>query len=79
MVEQKYALYVEGNDKPCGTLRESMVNEVPKELKRTTGRTYYIKPISDEEAKAIDFRITGGDPKASLDGILERVGGDKEK
>ena len=39
MVEQKYAIYVEGKNEPIGTLRESTLGAV-NEIAQATGKKY---------------------------------------
>ena len=57
MSEQKYALYVEGENEPIGTLRESTLEAVD-EIHQAKGKNYRTEPISDERASEIKESIT---------------------
>ena len=56
MVEQSYALYVEGRENPIGVLRDSTLSSVD-ELKKSSGIDYRVEPITSEEARNIRDRI----------------------
>jgi len=62
MVEQDYALYVKGNEKPIGVLKTSTL-DVVGELARESGSEYGVKSISSEKAQEIRDSITGFSPR----------------
>jgi len=62
MVEQHYALYVEGKDNPIGTLRDSTLGAID-EIAEATGEKYRTEPVTPEEAKVIRESITRLSPR----------------
>ena len=61
MEERHYALYVEGKDKPMGTLRDSTLSALD-EIKEATGKKYRTEIITSEQAEQITRDIL---PKCS--------------
>jgi hypothetical protein len=69
MVEQHYALYVEGEEEPIGTLRDSTIEAV-EVVANATGEKYRTEPITFEQAKEIKDSLTRLPPK--LEALLNK-------
>lgn len=67
MVEQNYAVYVDGKDGPAGIVSDSTLGAVA-EICQALGKKYRTEPVTAERAKEIRKSITRLSP--GLDKLL---------
>ena len=72
MDEEYFALYRKGDCQPLGAIRKSMVNPLLEDLEKATGKAYWVKSITPEQAKEITDKITNPSGETN-EQIFERI------